>query len=70
MTVKAGDIVQLKSGGPYMTVGEIKHSYAFDLEYGNDVAVCFWFDDFLQAHHAEFIPNTLSSVVIPTFRSE
>lgn len=41
MEIKEGDIVNLKSGGPYMTVKSINESS--DNE-GNDYADCCWFD--------------------------
>lgn len=34
MSLKAGDVVQLKSGGPQMTIHAIN----------NDVATCVWFE--------------------------
>ncbi|AGA26030.1 YodC family protein [Singulisphaera acidiphila] len=36
MAIKAGDIVQLKTGGPRMSVGGILV---------NQEAMCYWFDD-------------------------
>jgi uncharacterized protein YodC (DUF2158 family) len=35
--LKAGDVVQLKSGGPLMTIQELKH--------GGGAASCIWFLD-------------------------
>ena len=38
--IKAGDVVQLKSGGAIMTVEEIE-----EREEGNPYATCSWFDE-------------------------
>ena len=38
--LKIGDVVQLKSGGPVMTIAEIR-----DYSSSRDGALCEWFDD-------------------------
>jgi len=48
----AGDVVQLKSGGPKMTVnhvqtGEINTQYSGNIE-------CYWFVDSVEIRHASF----------------
>ena len=42
--MKAGDEVQLKSGGPIMTIDRIE----------NDSAVCVWFNEKNEVKHAVF----------------
>lgn len=51
MTFAAGDVVQLKSGGPVMTVQEIE---------SGDQVFCIWFDKTKQCH-GRFPAAALSS---------
>lgn len=55
MTLKVGDIVELKSGGPKMTVAAVKAERAF----------CIWFnrrDDYHEEQTGEFFVETLKSL--------
>jgi uncharacterized protein YodC (DUF2158 family) len=52
-TVKAGDVVALRSGGPRMTVVSLR-----DICTGA-LALCTWFDRELSALEAEFAPAVL-----------
>lgn len=54
-TVKAGDMVRLKSGGPPMTVNRIGNKI------NNRIVCCIWFDGATR-HEAEFEPETLKAV--------
>jgi uncharacterized protein YodC (DUF2158 family) len=42
--IKAGEIVELKSGGPAMTVNFVE----------NNEAVCAWFDDKMKPQHGRY----------------
>ena len=53
--LKVGDLVQLKSGGPTMTIGVIV----------NGLASCCWFDDWGQSHGREFGVEMLCQVGAP-----
>lgn len=54
MELKCGDVVQLKSGGPLMTVVEIgKYGYS-----EKNQAKCAWFDK-TKKFEALFVPETL-----------
>jgi uncharacterized protein YodC (DUF2158 family) len=55
-----GDVVQLKSGGPKMTIAEIGD---FGMGYGDSEtkARCLWFEGTKQ-REALFVPQTLSKV--------
>ena len=49
-----GDVVQLKSGGPKMTIE------AFDDFYGTQRAICVWFDK-TERKSDNFVPSTLTA---------
>lgn len=49
--MKIGDVVQLKSGGPWMTVTEV----------GEKKVICTWFVD-NKCEHAAFVVETLELV--------
>lgn len=49
--LKAGDIVRLKSGGPPMTVGEVRAATARDVI---PTAMCVWFDSSGQIQRDDF----------------
>jgi uncharacterized protein YodC (DUF2158 family) len=51
MGLKVGDIVELKSGGPAMTVHEVSGT----------VITCTWFDEAKQLHGADFQETELKS---------
>lgn len=53
--IKVGDVVELKSGGPEMTVSDIKFMN------GKNLAWCEWFDG-LKAQKGTFILETLKQV--------
>jgi uncharacterized protein YodC (DUF2158 family) len=53
--IKAGDVVQLKSGGPKMTVSSV------DLHRQPPLAYCDWFDGTTKLHGA-FPPHSLKLV--------
>lgn len=55
---KVGDTVQLKSGGPIMTVTEVGD------EYGVTKVFCSWFDDKKKQEHSSFQPETLQVVEV------
>lgn len=52
MTLKIGDVVQLKSGSPRMTVTKL------GLVGGSEAIICSWFDG-MQQHHGSFPPDAL-----------
>jgi uncharacterized protein YodC (DUF2158 family) len=52
-TLKAGDVVQLKSGGPKMTVAAASDNY------GTPKVSCVWFDDSKKKLSDSFPPATL-----------
>lgn len=57
MELKSGDVVQLKSGGPLMTVVEIgKYGYSDENQ-----AKCTWFDK-TKKFEDLFVPETLEIV--------
>lgn len=43
MTIKTGDVVSLKSGGPKMAVRRLDKSFSY-MSAGEDMAVCQWFE--------------------------
>jgi len=61
---KPGDVVQLKSGGPEMTVRGYKMIQPFDAPaYPSDTEVeCEWFDDKNQRQKGTFNQDTLEAV--------
>jgi len=52
--IKAGDVVQLKSGGPQMTVNFVE----------KDEAACTWFDDKMKPQHGRYPVTSLKQVTI------
>jgi uncharacterized protein YodC (DUF2158 family) len=50
-SIKKGDVVKLKSGGPYMTVQSV----------GMNEVSCKWFDD-LEVKQAHFCPESLKII--------
>lgn len=58
-TIKIGDVVCLKSGGPQMTVGNIEQ--IFDDATGKTVTIvtCDWIDSTLVPHKADYNINQL-----------
>lgn len=57
-TLKPGDVVQLKSGGPHMTVEWVGESAMG----GGIVASCQWFDDKNKVSNRTFPPASLQKV--------
>jgi uncharacterized protein YodC (DUF2158 family) len=55
-TFKVGDIVQLKSGGPPMTISDLRK---------NGKVSCSWFADIYAVQHSQFSLDTLKLVVSP-----
>ena len=58
-----GDVVELKSGGPRMTIAELEYSKFSQGSYALDAAdvrsvTCLWFDQ-SECRTGEFIPQTL-----------
>ena len=61
-----GDVVELKSGGPHMTIAELDtgaiHKFSNGASYALDAAVrsvtCLWFDQG-EVRMGKFIPQTL-----------
>jgi uncharacterized protein YodC (DUF2158 family) len=51
--IEEGDIVQLKSGGPAMTVLSVEQS---------GYLLCKWFDDKSKSHHEQFPPRALRKI--------
>ena len=60
--IKVGDIVELNSGGPKMTVDKLgwenEREPPFDWE--NDRVICFWFKGNKCQEHS-FLPETLTA---------
>lgn len=54
---KAGDVVQLKSGGPHMTVSSILPGGSAD---------CTWFDEKNEPRHETFLCETLKMYERPS----
>jgi len=53
--IAAGDVVQLKSGGPLMTVRWVQD------DYGTETAYCNWFDN-NKENGAKYLPAQLRKV--------
>jgi uncharacterized protein YodC (DUF2158 family) len=60
MAFKIGDIVQLKSSGPRMTVTGLGN------EASHESVSCMWFDGKQQHHQGEFPPDALKVASEPT----
>lgn len=54
---KEGDVVQLKSGGPHMTVTDIAPDMAGDMK-----VYCTWFGERNEQKHSQFKPATLDLI--------
>ena len=52
MSYKVGDVVQLRAGGPLMTVHEVHSNHATPI-------VCTWFDKGHTAHYANYAAEAL-----------
>jgi len=59
MNIKAGDVVQLKSGGPKMTVSKVGE---FLKARGRTTALCTWFDNDAKVQEKIFEPAQLKIV--------
>ena len=57
--LKAGDTVQLKSGGPYMTIDRIDKKFASDSQ---NSAHCSWFDEKKNPKNGWFTLTSLNKV--------
>ena len=56
-TIKAGDIIKVKSGGPKMTVSEVAED-----TFGTMTVWCSWFDDKNKNQSGTFPLNTVVKV--------
>lgn len=63
---KAGDVVQLKSGGPRMTVervpGDVVPEHHLNMTLGADSYLCMWFDESCELIRDYFREVSLSAL--------
>ena len=61
VTVDIGDVVELKSGGPHMTIAELDTGANYALDADVRSVTCLWFDQG-EVRMGKFIPQTLRLV--------
>lgn len=61
VTVYIGDVVELKSGGPHMTIAELDTGANYALDADVRSVTCLWFDQG-EVRMGKFIPQTLRLV--------
>ena len=65
MDMKIGEVVQLKSGGPFMTVQEVKEVVREDV--GHVWVTCVWFSPCGEYQTTSFVKDTLKTPDERTF---